>query len=48
MFNIDEKHFMPCEPHAGSFPSEKPRYTVTEEVEHTAREMKNTIDRLLN
>lgn len=46
MFNIDEKHFMPCEP-SGTFPPEKPRYTMTEEVEHTAREMRNTIERLL-
>lgn len=47
MFKIDEKHFMPCNDPTGSFPSEKPRYTMTEEVEHTAREMRNTIDRLL-
>lgn len=47
MFNIDEKHFMPCVNDTGAFPSEKPRYTMTEEVEHTAREMRNTIDRLL-
>lgn len=31
----------------GHFPPEKPRYTMTEEVENTAREMRNTIDRLL-
>lgn len=47
MFKMDEKHFMPCTDPAGTFPPEKPRYTMTEEVEHTAREMKNTIDRLL-
>lgn len=34
---------MPCGPH----PHEKPRYTMTEEVEHTARLMRETIERLL-
>lgn len=48
MFNLNEKHLYPPNPHTGLFPPEKPRYTMTEEVEHTAREMKNTIQRLLN
>lgn len=49
MLNLDEKHFMPHCHHdePGVFPSAKPRYTMTEEVEHTAREMRNTIDRIL-
>lgn len=37
----------PPHPHGGLFPPEKPRYTMTEEVEHTARQMRETIDRLL-
>ena len=47
MFEIDKHHFIPCDETTGTFPSEKPRYTMTEEVEHTAREMRNTIERLL-
>ena len=49
MFDFDKKNELKHLPHdlSGAFPSEKPRYTMTEEVEHTAREMKNTIDRLL-
>lgn len=44
MFTFDEKRF--CEP-SGHYPPERPRYTMTEEVEHTARQMRETIDRLL-
>ena len=54
MFTLDEKYFCPPPygeprpPHGvGHFPPEKPRYTMTEEIEQTAREMRNTIDRLL-
>ena len=47
MFDKEKDFFPPRPDHTGAFPSEKPRYTMTEEVEHTAREMKNTIDRLL-
>lgn len=53
MLNFDEnKYLPPREPHHphyhnGEFPREKPRYTMTEEVEYTARQMKETIERLL-
>lgn len=50
MFNIDEKYMFNREPrerYLGELPPCKPRYTMTEEVEHTAREMRNTIERLL-
>lgn len=48
MFHFDEKRFFrgECE-HPGHFPHEKPRYTMTEEIEHTAAHMRETIDRLL-
>lgn len=37
-----------CNPHLhGKYPPEKKRYTITEEVEFTARQMRETIDRLL-
>lgn len=50
MFEVDkymhkpffERECDPCKP-----PHEKPRYTMTEEVEHTARLMRETIERLL-
>lgn len=43
----DEKMlYRPHKP-SGHFPPDKPRYTMTEEVEHTARQMRETIDRLL-
>lgn len=48
MFELDEKYLYPHKAHTGHIPPEKPRYTMTEEVEYTAREMKNTIQRLLN
>lgn len=55
MFNFDDTKFFtegchkpaehfPCEP---AFKPAKPRYTMTEEVEHTARVMRETIERLL-
>lgn len=49
MFNFDEKRFFGENVHkpTGHFPPEKPRYTMTEEVEHTARQMRETIERLL-
>lgn len=55
MFDIDKYMHKPffdreCspEPHCDPGPfHEKPRYTMTEEVEHTARLMRETIDRLL-
>lgn len=49
MFNFDDKKFFGGDPcgHPGHFPHEKPRYTMTEEVEHTAAAMRETIDRLL-
>lgn len=40
-----EREPEPCCPHP--HPHEKPRYTMTEEMEHTARLMRETIDRLL-
>lgn len=48
MFEFDEKCLYPLgKEGAGKFPPEKPRFTFTEEVEHTAREMHETIARLL-
>lgn len=46
MFEFDEKMF--CHPHPdhGHFPPEKKRYTMTEEMEHTTREMRECIARL--
>lgn len=41
----DEKIF--THNHCGMFPPEKPRYTMTEEVQHTTRRMEEVIDRLL-
>lgn len=45
MFNLDEKFLHNSD--KGTFPAEKPRYTMTENIEYTVREMKTTIDRLL-
>lgn len=44
---FDEKLFPHVHEHMGAFPPEKPRYTMTENVEHITREMRSTIDRLL-
>lgn len=48
MFNFNDKLICesmhnPC----GTFPKDKPRYTMTEELEHTAQQMRETINRLL-
>ena len=55
MFDIDkymhkpffERECRPEPPCSFGPPHDKPRYTMTEEVEHTARLMRETIDRLL-
>lgn len=54
MFDIDKYMHKPffereCEPHnhCGPMHHEKPRFTMTEDVEHAARLMRETIDRLL-
>ena len=50
MFEVDKymhKPFIEREPPCGPHFHEKPRYTMTEQVEHTARLMRETIDRLL-
>lgn len=48
MFDFDEKNLYPPRPHVGHFPPEKPHYTPMEEREHVTREMRSTIQRLLN
>jgi hypothetical protein len=45
MFNVDEKFLYNSD--KGTFPAEKPRYTISENVEYAVREMKATIDRML-
>ncbi len=47
MFEFDETSLFECKHPHGDYPPEKPRFTFTEEVEHTAREMRMTISRLL-
>ena len=45
MFNLEEKYLYNND--KGTFPPEKPRYSMTENVEYTLREMKSLIDRML-
>ena len=47
MFDFDENIFFPHHNPAGHFPPEKPRYTMSEELMHTEREMRETIARLI-
>lgn len=47
MFDFDEKIHFPHNFGSGCFPPEKPRYTMSEEMLHTEKEMKETIAHLL-